>query len=162
MRHEPRSTCVLELGGGARSHETFADTNVTPCGSSVSQCHAIDGHRPPRVPARTAAPVLAGRISMRATTDGPTTERFAAIRVAQRLCPVGHYCPPKPPPHETEPAGETAVCPRGRYGDAEGLVDAACSGPCASGYTCQAGATTPREALVQSALGLGEPLDRPR
>ena len=56
-----------------------------------------------------------------------------AVRSAEALCPVGHYC-----------VGGTAVpCPAGRYGGVQGLQTAECEGACLPGEHCPAGAARP-------------------
>jgi hypothetical protein len=50
-------------------------------------------------------------------------------RFAQRICPVGHYCP----------NGRKIRCPSGRYGGVEGLNHINCSGECNPGFFCPQG-----------------------
>ncbi|CAM9428034.1 unnamed protein product, partial [Laminaria digitata] len=53
----------------------------------------------------------------------------------QVRCEPGFYC--------TE--GVRWACPPGFYGNVSGLSTPHCSGPCAAGYICGAGAITPTE-----------------
>ncbi len=52
------------------------------------------------------------------------------------VCEPGWYC--------TE--GRRRMCPAGRYGDAPGGVNASCVGPCADGYFCALGSSSPTAA----------------
>ncbi len=58
----------------------------------------------------------------------------AILSTTCSACPVGAYCA----------GGATLPCPAGTFGNASGLVTAACSGPCASppGWGCGAGSTS--------------------
>ena len=53
----------------------------------------------------------------------PTTN-VATQRSGQTACPAGSYCL----------GGVARLCPRGTWGNEEGLADAGCSGMCAGGY----------------------------
>lgn len=62
------------------------------------------------------------------------------------VCPPGHYCA----------HGGKLSCPPGRYGEVEGLSDAACQGKCPDGYVCTEASVDPEgttcgEALAQAA-----------
>ena len=56
------------------------------------------------------------------------TDADPTLRVAQAVCPVGHYCV----------GGIRTACPGGTYGNVTGLASKACSGPCTAGYYCGA------------------------
>jgi hypothetical protein len=54
-------------------------------------------------------------------------------RTNQMICPVGHYCDD----------GAKFPCPRGRYGNQEGLMHELCSGFCPAGSYCPEGTDEP-------------------
>ncbi|EQC39707.1 hypothetical protein SDRG_03135 [Saprolegnia diclina VS20] len=77
-------------------------------------------------------------------TPTPVTQGFLTtlgfdgrLRVGQTVCPLGTYCV----------RGVRHLCPWGSYGATTGLSTMACSGACAPGSTCPAGATSAQQAL---------------
>ena len=56
-------------------------------------------------------------------------------RSQQLPCPPGSYCV----------SGVAQPCPAGRFGSVAGMQAPECEGPCAAGYFCTGGATTPKQ-----------------
>ena len=74
------------------------------------------------------------------------------VRAAQAACPVGSYCR----------GGVRRECPAGRFGRASRLDDAACSGLCARGHYCLAGASYTRHThVIYTSYALGPLRPRP-
>ena len=53
----------------------------------------------------------------------------------QSVCQVGWYCQ----------GGVARPCPSGRFGNATGVTDEKCSGPCTAGFFCPPGSTSPTQ-----------------
>jgi hypothetical protein len=74
-------------------------------------------------------------------------------------CPAGSYCP-------NEQMAAPTPCPGGRYGNTTGLSMPACSGPCAAGYYCSEGSTTPNQTVCPAGYycseGSSAPIPCPR
>ena len=70
-------------------------------------------------------------------STGPSNRRTGYSK-----CPKGHYCN----------RGRAHKCPAGRYGDATGLTNPDCSGPCAGGYVCPEGSTVATHTLCGKGL----------
>lgn len=83
-------------------------------------------------PAGSAAPLTASPGFFTASSLNATEIDVADIQLP---CPVGEWCSD----------GVRHTCPAGRYGCSEMLDTEDCSGPCAPGYFCAAGAVTNTE-----------------
>jgi len=115
---------------GSTSNTSF------PCGGAQFYC--------PEGSARPI-PAAAGRVTLsRVDLDRlngstsftpqytPSVEH-SAVRVAEQLCPRGHYCS----------QGNIIPCPVGRYGNTTGLQNSECNFPCQAGDYCPAGSILP-------------------
>jgi hypothetical protein len=89
-----------------------------PCGSAGVYCPAASGE---------ATAVSTGYFSVGGSS--------VAAHTSQEICPSGHYCA----------GGVKHPCPAGRFGSREGLSSPACSGPCARGFYCPIGSTSPQQ-----------------
>lgn len=71
-------------------------------------------------------PVTSGFYSIGGNPDNQT-------RRDQAICPLGSYCEHAIP----------RLCPKGRYGNQEGLADSTCTDGCPPGYYCPGGSVNP-------------------
>lgn len=80
--------------------------------------------------------VVFGVVYLRRSKESFVISNDALIERNQKgiKCPKGSFCPPL--------SGKAFLCPGGTYGEAEGLITAACSGLCEPGYICDAGSVS--------------------
>jgi hypothetical protein len=90
-------------------------TAPTPCGGDEYYC-----------PQNSSTPTQAPPGFVTRGVGGPT------LRSSVALCPQGQWCL----------NGTARDCPAGRYGDAQGLYNATCSGQCQDGALCIPGSTS--------------------
>lgn len=143
---ETRSTCQGACPPGYYCPEGTVGQYSNPCGGVGVFC-----------PEGSAAPIYVkiGYYSInvgfnpeydlsniRALRYPSSLEVHKNVRSAEALCPLGHYCM----------GAEIRPCSKGRYGDAMGLVDPGCSGPCAPGYYCpEVGSYNPKHTMCGNA-----------
>ncbi|ETP31356.1 hypothetical protein F442_19775 [Phytophthora nicotianae P10297] len=114
------SECSGLCAGGYYCPEGSIVDHALACATSVSFC-----------PQGSAAPILTDTGYCAISEDNPTGARYYAQRKAK--------------PGEFAWRGTCYPCPAGIYGSEEMETRSTCSGPCAAGYYCPSGSTTPTQ-----------------
>eukprot|EP00752_Nemacystus_decipiens_P010517 g9365.t1 len=146
---ETRPACQGDCAAGWYCPEGSVSANQIPCGAVHLYC-PVGSAAPIFVAAgyyTTASALSAFSNTTHASSSGaaavpaeymPDDDRGALFRSGVAVCPAGWYCTGD---------GAGSECPPGTYGSEPGLSDPACSGVCAAGFYCGAGATTPTESV---------------
>ena len=155
---------TLPLGGANNQHSVIAcdagyrcpgDGTRLDCGTAATEYCAAGASTAATAGTGTYTTPENGAVTNReAVSDCPQGARLycvsrALVALLRAESLVGRYvtCPPR---HASTPRatgsycvdGIRALCPAGKYGNAEKLSAATCSGDCQAGYFCAAGSTS--------------------